>query len=291
MHNGFTVWPYMHNKSHYGGVTRKYGITVDGTNYIVKHSPRKLITSIYSEYVASKFIKCLGIPCQEVWIGDSENELVNIIKDFKQPGEVLKAFEDTGQSSVDSTLEGKLYTYDDVLYLIENHTKMSVENKQKMIDQFWDQFTCDAILGNRDRHKGNWGFLTSGNQARPAPIYDNGGSLFPDMGALVLNYKEDRYKFLVERSEKFPASVFQKIREDGRPRRTNYYEVFGEIEPTLLAKRLTLQKVWEAAVAATDFVTPLYSDFYKDIICMRFLHIIKRLSFEEAYDELRHYTR
>jgi len=52
----------------YDGVTPKFGILVDGKNYIVKYTyGNKSI--VYSEYVASRFIHSLGVPCQKVWLG------------------------------------------------------------------------------------------------------------------------------------------------------------------------------------------------------------------------------
>lgn len=38
----------------------------------------------------------------------------------------------------------------------------------------------DALTLNDDRHTNNIGFIVIGNQIKPAPIFDNGGSLFSD---------------------------------------------------------------------------------------------------------------
>lgn len=68
MYNGFIVRDNFKNSKIYDGNTLKFGITVDGEDFIVK-SGKNSITSIYSEYVASRFIKELGIPVHDVWIG------------------------------------------------------------------------------------------------------------------------------------------------------------------------------------------------------------------------------
>ena len=52
------------------------------------------------------------------------------------------------------------------------------------------EFICDAILGNRDRHAGNWGYLKFSSGYLPAPIYDNGGSLFPNFDSKINEYIE-----------------------------------------------------------------------------------------------------
>ena len=42
---------------------------------------------------------------------------------------------------------------------------MDVLEESKMIDtkeikeKFWDMFVIDSLIGNTDRHNGNWGFL------------------------------------------------------------------------------------------------------------------------------------
>ena len=77
-----------------------------------------------------------------------------IIKDFTTKGSILRSYKSTSQSSEDTDITTKEYTYDDVLYLIGKHTKMSDKNKQKAKVRFWDMFIMDAILGNRDRHRG-----------------------------------------------------------------------------------------------------------------------------------------
>ena len=56
MYNGFIVRDNFKNSKIYDGNTLKFGITVDGEDFIVK-SGKNSITSIYSEYVASRFIK------------------------------------------------------------------------------------------------------------------------------------------------------------------------------------------------------------------------------------------
>lgn len=155
MYNGFIVKDSMRNKNKYDGKTLKFGITVDNENFIVKMQ-KETISSLYSEHVASRFIRNLGISCHETWLGYYNSNLVVILKDFTNDKLKLKSFKSTSQSSEDTSLSGKEYTYKDVIYLIKMHTKMSAEQKRLMLIHFWDTFICDAILANRDRHKGNW---------------------------------------------------------------------------------------------------------------------------------------
>ena len=53
----------------------------------------------------------------------------------------------------------------------------NVETKEK----FWDMFIIDSLIGNTDRHNGNWGFLLNKKTGRAefSPIYDCGSCLNP----------------------------------------------------------------------------------------------------------------
>ena len=299
MNNGFIVLDSMKNTKKYDGNTLKFGITVSGIDYIVKLQ-KDTISSLYSEHIASRFILNLGINCHETWLGYYNNNLVVIMKDFTDEKAKLRSYKSTRQSSEGTDLSGKTYTYNDVMYLINKHTKMSEENKRKTIIQFWDMFICDAILGNRDRHHGNWGYLTYSSGYIPSPIYDNGGSLFPDLQNRIHEYiialnNNKEYLFIADRSEKFPASLFQMVRSDGTNKRTNYFEILSDlrINKTLanevknLKQKVGFNRVYESIFRAVDSVKDIipleYRRFYIIIVCTRYLHMIERKTIKESY--------
>lgn len=294
MYNGFIVEQDMLNHKKYDGNTLKFGITVNGTDYIVKLGDGHC-TSLYSEHIASRFIRELGVSCHETWLGYCNNELVVILKDFTTDKIRLRAFKDTRQSSEGTDLSNKGYTYQDVLDLINKHTKMSEKDKQNMLDEFWTMYICDAILGNRDRHHGNWGYLASENWYKPAPIYDNGGSLFPGVDNVIGEMEKDTYKFIVDRAEKFPASLFRIKDSNGDIKRTNYYGVLGNLDISeILAEQVKNLKrnagyrgiytrICNVVDEVSDIVPYEYRIFYILIVCVRYLHIIERVPIEEAY--------
>ena len=54
-----------------------------------------------------------------------------------------------------------------------------------------DLVICDAVICNKDRHYGNFGFLIDNNTGqwlRPAPIFDNGRSLLYDASRYDLDH-------------------------------------------------------------------------------------------------------
>jgi hypothetical protein len=56
--------------------------------------------------------------------------------------------------------------------MIDSHT---------VVRNFWDMFIVDVLIGNTDRHNGNWGFLENkiSRNVSIAPIYDCGSCLNP----------------------------------------------------------------------------------------------------------------
>ncbi len=45
--------------------------------------------------------------------------------------------------------------------------------------EYCDRFIVDALIGNTDRHNGNWGVIVNGDTVKIAPVYDCGSSLSP----------------------------------------------------------------------------------------------------------------
>jgi hypothetical protein len=299
MYNGFIVKESMINGKKYDGNTFKYGITVDKEDYIVKR-PKDCISSLYSEHIASNFIGGIGVNCHETWLGYDSTGLVVILKDFCINGASLRSYKSTEQSSEDTDITNKNYTYTDVIYMIHQHTKMSDIEKHRATVQFWDMFICDAILGNRDRHRGNWGYLVYRSVYKPAPIYDNGASLFPDIAIKINEYAYcintgKEFNFIAERSEKFPASLFQMERADGKIRRTNYYEILSDLrinkilasEVKSLREKVGFNQIYETTlrimISVKMIVPKEYRRFYILIICTRYLHMIERKTIKESY--------
>lgn len=285
------------NNKTYNGNTRKFGITINNKDYIVKFAKDNDM-SVYCEYVASNFIRTLGIPCHLVLLGTYKNEIVDIIEDFTSGTDLtLHSFKDTKQSSEDTEIGNKEYTYDDVLYLIDKHLKMTDKNKEDAKKQFWNMFICDAIIGNRDRHWGNWGYLihhSNGLGYRFAPLYDNGAGLFPGVNKVINEYisTETRKEFLRQRIFDFPASLF-KIRKPDRPYRSNYEKMLSDLrvnkilaqQVKLFRNNISYEQVFNS-ILQFCIQLPLeycYKRFYIEIVTLRYMCIILRIDFSKSY--------
>ena len=137
----------------------------------------------YSEHIGSSIFRACGIDAQETVLGyftdaAGKEKLVVGCKDFTQNGGALYEFSKLANQSVAN--DDKLGTTIENVYLIINSSNL-LADKKSIIDGFWDVFVIDALIGNSDRHFGNWGVLESGGGVKLAPVYDCGSSL----GALL----------------------------------------------------------------------------------------------------------
>lgn len=285
------------NRKHYDGNTEKFGVTINNIDYIVKYPKDYDDYSVFSEYVASAFMKKLGYNVHETLLyRDYDGRIAVLLKDFTSSSETLRSYKDTGQSSEDTDITNKSYTYKDIVDMINKHIKLSDNHKSQALVQFWDMYMLDAILANRDRHHGNWGYICCKDGYRIAPIYDNGSSLFPNVSDKINEYKKSRDTFLEERFEKFPASLLC-IYDDNlkRNKRTNYYEYIGHHNNYKEMKyayekirSIGIDKVFKiiCEVVNNKYIPDILKRFYIDIVCMRYMHIILRMNFRDSYSKL-----
>lgn len=68
----------------------------------------------------------------------------------------------------------------DIINVI-NNIEQTIKIEDKLREKFWNMFIVDALIGNTDRHNGNWGILIDikSDKRKFAPIYDCGSCLNP----------------------------------------------------------------------------------------------------------------
>lgn len=281
----------------YNGNTKKLGVVYNNIDYIVKFAKDNDM-SVYCEYIASELLTFLGILCHKVELGLYNGEVVDIIKDFTSGTKLtLHSYKDTKQSSEDTDISTKEYTYDDVLYLIEHHLKLTDEYKIEAQQRFWDMFIGDAIIGNRDRHWGNWGYLSNGKIYKFAPLYDNGAGLFPGINKVIAQYINinTRKQFMYERVYTFPASLF-KIKRPDRSYRSNYAEMFKDLrinkifarQVNAIKTRVSYQSLFAKMfdICRNTGLSWEYCRFFIEIATLRYACIVLRLDFNKTYSQL-----
>lgn len=168
--------------------------------------------SAYSEYVGCHIYNILGIPTQETILGTytSQNKtyLAVACKDFCGEYDRLQDFSNIRNSIVSSSANGNGKELYPILVSIEEQ-KLIPEDRFK--ERFWAMFVVDALIGNFDRHSGNFGVLMNNKtkKVKLAPVYDCGSSLYPslsdDMLPAILNNKNE----ILSRVYEFPASTYR----------------------------------------------------------------------------------
>ena len=172
----------------YNGSEKKKTMILDEKKYLVKfpdsnRSPKlniSYINNVYSEYIGSKIFKLLGINVQKVKLGyyhqDDRMFYVCACEDFTNENTKLIEFEKLENASLDS--EGERKDLSDIKHIIELNTYNI--DKTSFKNFFWDMFIVDCLIGNTDRHNGNFGFIKNikTEKLTLAPIYDCGSCLF-----------------------------------------------------------------------------------------------------------------
>lgn len=173
----------------YKGSEKKKTLIYDGKKYLVKfpdpvrekNKNISYINNSFSEYVGSNIFKICGFSVQNTIIGTykykGKDKIVCACEDFTDKASHLIEFENLALSfDLDKKIETEL---SDILNVIKLNDWLI--NAKETISNFWDMFIIDCLIGNTDRHNGNWGFILCDNKQtiKFSPIYDCGSCLNP----------------------------------------------------------------------------------------------------------------
>lgn len=268
----------------YGGNNgNKISILFQGENYMLKFPPKpsknpemSYTNSCISEYVACHVFESLGMETQKTLLGRYGDKIVVACKDFTSDGVVLRDFASLKNTIVESSRNGYGTDLSEVLDSIKEQQIMSPE---KMESFFWDMFIGDSLLGNFDRHNGNWGFLINEREGQItlAPIYDCGSCLYPQLDERKMEYVLSNPKEIDERIYVFPNSALKE-----NDRKINYFQFLLETESTeclralkRIGSRINLDSI-DRIIDDTPYISGLHRDFLKTMIRQRKEKIIDR---------------
>ena len=261
----------------FSGAEKKFEIIIDGHRYIVKFQKNSEVGLTYnyiSEYLGSHIFQSIGIPVQETFLGTYDGKHVVVMKNFLEPEDALIAFNGVGESSLERDKELYQYTYEDITAMLTENMKST--NVAETIERFWDMFIVDALIGNFDRHGGNWGFIKRDNKYRIAPVYDNGSSLYPKLNtdekiAEVLASQEE----IEKRIYQFPTSHI-KVKN----RKSSYYEVVSSLQFEAcnealkrIVPRIDLERI-NKIIDEIEEISELRKQFYKTMLQQRYEKIL-----------------
>ena len=160
--------------------------------------------SCISEYIACNIIKTLGLNVQETILGkytsQGTEKIVVACKDFTNYGKVFKQFAELKNSQIETSKNGYGTELDEVIETIE---QQQIYDIKELKEFFWNMFIADSLVGNFDRHNGNWGFLIDekSQKIEIAPIYDCASCLYPQL-------TEEKIEEILNNEDEINARVF-----------------------------------------------------------------------------------
>ncbi len=269
--------------NNYKGSEKKKTLVYNNKKYLVKfpdpvrekNKNISYINNAFSEYIGSNVFKIVGFETQNTILGKYEyngkEKIVCACEDFTNDDNILYEFENLALSTnPDKKIETELK---DIMEVIEENKMIdTAQTKQK----FWEMFVIDSLIGNTDRHNGNWGFLLNKNTGKVkfSLIYDCGSALNPML-------EDEEIKKINETELKnLSLNCYSCLKESGK--KINYMEYIKQMkneECNNAIKRLfsniNIDKI-NTFIENVDCMSQVRKDFYKKIILSRY-EIIKEV--------------
>jgi len=271
----------------YGGANgNKINILYEGCSYMLKFPPvpsrnkaMSYTNGCISEYLACHIFASIGFKTQKTLLGTyidprGKEKVVVACGDFTEGGKRLIEFAHLKNTCISSEQNGYGTELSSILEAISEQTLLP---QGELSEFFWDMFIADALLGNFDRHNGNWGILVDEptKTVEIAPVYDCGSSLYPQLATddmeAVLNSEDE----IDRRVYTFPASA---IEENGK--KLSYFEFISSLKNSdctaalkRISARIDMDKI-QMLIDETPTLIPVQKEFYKVMISERKAKII-----------------
>lgn len=267
----------------YRGSEKKKTLIYKGKKYLVKfpdpirekNKNVSYINNAFSEYVGSNIFKMIGFETQNTILGkyqyNGKEKIVCACEDFTDTEHDLYEFENLALSINPDKKIGM--DINDIMEVLEE--SKNIDAKQIKRD-FWDMFVVDSLIGNTDRHNGNWGFLLNKKtgEVRFSPIYDCGSCLNP-------MYDDEMIKQLNEIELKnLVINCYSCIKENGK--KINYMTYMKQMknkECNEAIKRIFLRikiEEIEKFIEEIEGMSNKRKEFYKELVKQRY-QIIKEI--------------
>ncbi len=277
--------------NNYSGADIKERIKFQGENYLMKFRrtsrQKNGLTSLYtnnifSEYIGCHIIETLNIPVQKTFLGVYKGEYVVACKDFTSAGIHSSEFADLSNSFISKSKIKPHPELDSVLKCYEE--RFNADSSHPFRKAFWDLFIIDALLGNFDRHAGNWGFLVDEKTGETflSPIYDCGSCLYPGLGDHSLKDIISSSTEIETRIFDFPSSS---ILNNGE--KISYFNFISSLENTecnealfRIFPKISLEKINDV-IDNTPIISDIRKQFYKTMLSQRYYKILD-FAYEKA---------
>lgn len=268
--------------STYGGSEIKRTYFINNKKYMVKfpdpvskeENTISYINNQYSEYIGCKVFELFNIDVQKVELVKCKvNDKIKVAvmcEDFLKDNETLVEFKNLA-FSLDFE---KKYTNEikDIFKMIKSVDNL--ENKENFEYYFWKVFIVDTLIGNTDRHLGNFALINKNNNYKLSPIYDCGSCLHPI-------FSEDEIIKLLKSNELKNISINLKTAYKSNGKTLNYLEAY-QLMPKGLKNTLTdmyhlidMDKI-KSIIDSIPLLTKERKEFYYKTICFRKTEIIDK---------------
>ena len=281
------------NKTYAGANGSKISVLYNDELYMLKfpavpavNKEMSYANGCVSEYLGCHIFESIGIPVQKTMLGTytkkGKQKIVVACKDFTAGSLVLQDFASLKNTIIDSAHNGYGTELSDIVKTLEEQTAV---DPQMLTEWFWDMFIVDALIGNWDRHNGNWGFLynTITDEISLAPIYDCGSCLFPQADAEIMRKTLDDP---AEREIRIFERPLSGIKINGQ--KIQYFKFvssLGNKDCNKALKRILpkidMKKIYKI-VDETPFISDLQKEFYKTMLRER-----KERILDFSYQKLR----
>lgn len=268
---------------YYGGRNGgKICIVYNDEEYMLKFPAlieNEYTNSCISEYICCHILQTLGLNVQQTLLGtyklNGKEKVVVACKDFTGYGKVFRQFAELKNSQIETSKNGYGTELSEVVETIE---LQQIYDVNKLKDFFWDMFIADCLVGNFDRHNGNWGFLINekSKEVEIAPIYDCASCLYPQLSdsriAEIIDLKDE----IDARIYTFPNSALKE-----NDIKINYYEYITSLKNQdcnnalkRIVPLIDMNKI-NKIIDETEYISDLRKEFYKRIINERYNKILK----------------
>lgn len=278
----FTNCRVIPGKAYNGANGKKIAVEYNGTAYMLKFPPSgknkptelSYTNSCFSEHIASSIFGILGVTAHETMLGTyrvgGKEKIVCACKDFTADGKRFFDFCSIKNTILESDSNGTGTELNDILDTIEKQQYVSPDILEQ---HFWDVFVVDALLGNFDRHNGNWGFLYDERTgtASLAPIYDCGSCLLPQADERIMREVLTNEDALHARVYQYPTSAIKQ-----NDRKINYREFLMRAEYggcNEAIRRIVPRAKMDAIDHLIDhapYLSDLQKEFYKHYVKARY---------------------
>jgi hypothetical protein len=234
--------------------------------------------SCFSEYLGCQIYESIGIPVQKTLLGTymvkGKKKIVVACGDFTRPGVTLQDFASLKNQMVDSEQNGYGTELSDILCTFEEQTAV---DSVILSERFWDMFIVDALIGNWDRHNGNWGFLydSVSDEMTLAPVYDCGSSLYPQADEAIMKAVLEDEGELNHRIYNIPTSA---IMRDGK--KIRYFDFISSLENEdcnraliRILPKIDMERI-RVVIRETPFMSELQKQFYETLLSERKARIL-----------------